>query len=72
MTSDELMILLKINLVKEEIRTRFYQTLRLADAVKFAKYLPLDEQDKEAINITKETIKFIEDSLSKIKKENAY
>ena len=72
LTSDELMIRLKINLAKEETRTKFYQTLRLVDAVKFAKYLPGNDQNNEAIAISKETIKYIEDSMSKIKKENAY
>jgi hypothetical protein len=47
-TSDELMVLLSVYLQNEKNRTLFYQLLRLADAVKFAKYIPGTEQNNEA------------------------
>ncbi|HRI22815.1 MAG TPA: hypothetical protein PLA68_17775, partial [Panacibacter sp.] len=48
-TSDELMILLGVYLQNEKNRTSFYQLLRLADAAKFAKYIPGQEQNRLAI-----------------------
>ncbi len=48
-TSDELMVLLSVYLQNEKDRTQFYQLLRLADAVKFAKYIPDKEQNSEAV-----------------------
>ena len=48
-TSDELMVLLGVYLQDEKYRTAFYQFLRLADAVKFAKYIPAEEQNNQAV-----------------------
>ena len=72
MTSDEVMIKLKIYLNKEEIRTKFYQTMRLVDAVKFAKYLPATDKNREAVSHTRDCIKYLEETISQMKKNNAY
>jgi hypothetical protein len=72
MTGDELMIKLKIYLTKEEVRTKFYQLMRLSDAVKFAKYIPETSENNEAISTARETIQFTEDSIQQMKKNNAH
>ncbi len=72
MTSDELMIRMKVYLSKENIRTKFFQLLRLADAVKFAKYLPDNLQNNESLETARDTIKYIDETLSTMKKNNAY
>jgi hypothetical protein len=51
-TSGELMVLLSVYLQNEKSSTQFYQLLRLADAVKFAKYIPGTDENKEATKTT--------------------
>ncbi|WP_153799368.1 hypothetical protein [Foetidibacter luteolus] len=48
-TADELMVSMKWFLTDEKLRTEFYQLVRLAAAVKFAKYIP-DETRQAALN----------------------
>lgn len=62
-TSDELMVSLKSLLAKEQLRTEFYQLLRLNDAVKFAKYLPAQQQQTEAVNKATDIVKQIDQTL---------
>jgi hypothetical protein len=59
-TSDELMVLLSAYLQDGDMRTRFYQFLRLADIVKFAKYLPAPEQNNEAVQTAVTTLQHID------------
>lgn len=69
-TSDELMILLRVYLQDEKHRTQFYQLLRLADAVKFAKYLPGEQQNNEAIETAIASLRHI-DALTQRKAQHA-
>ena len=64
-TSDELMVLLSVYLQNEKNRTQFYQLLRLADAVKFAKYIPEVEQNKEAVKTAIASLQHIDDLTSR-------
>jgi len=57
-TTDELMTTMKLFLPDERIRTRFYQLVRLAAAVKFAKYLP-DDSRKEDVQTVLVTLDYI-------------
>jgi LPXTG-motif cell wall-anchored protein len=72
LTGDELMIKLKIYLAKENVRTKFYQLMRLSDAVKFAKYIPENSENNEAVSTARETIQFTESEIQQMKKNNAY
>ena len=72
LTSDEMMVRLKVYLQNETTRTQFYQTVRLTDAEKFAKYIPGEEQNDEAIEITKKTIQHIDQLSHRMKMNNAY
>ena len=59
-TSDEMMIRLQSNLLlPEEIRTRFFQLVRLIDAVKFARYIPAENYKAEAIDTISKTVQLI-------------
>ena len=58
-TADELMLTMKIYLQDEKMRTSFFQLVRLAVAVKFAKYIPDHEQDK-AINTVRAVLDYID------------
>ena len=66
-TSDELMILLAVYLQDEKKRTAFYQLLRLSNAVKFAKYLPGQDQNKEAIETAITSLQHIDGLIKQIK-----
>ncbi|MGI8950132.1 MAG: BatD family protein [Chitinophagaceae bacterium] len=66
-TTDEMMIRLKDYLQPENIRTEFYQLLRLTAAVKFAKYLSDETQNNEAIFIAKKTIQQLHQSIQEKK-----
>lgn len=59
-TSDELMVLLGVYLQPQPQRTAFYQLLRLADIVKFAKYIPADEQQQTSITTAIHTIQYLD------------
>jgi tRNA isopentenyl-2-thiomethyl-A-37 hydroxylase MiaE len=59
-TSGELMMLLSVYLQNEKNRTQFYQLLLLADAVKFAKYIPVTEQNSEAVKTTITSLQHID------------
>jgi hypothetical protein len=53
------MVLLSVYLQNEKMRTQFYQFFRLADAVKFAKYLPEEEQNNTVVEIVISSLKHI-------------
>ena len=59
-TSDELMVLLGVYLQPQQQRTAFYQLLRLADIVKFAKYIPADDQQQTSITTAIHTIQYLD------------
>lgn len=65
-TSDELMLLLGVYLQEEKKRTVFYQFLRLADAVKFAKYIPGEEQNKQAVETSVTSLQHIDPLIKNI------
>ena len=69
-TSDELMVLLSVYLQDEKYRTQFYQLLRLSDAVKFAKYIPSNDQNEAAVQIAINTLQHM-DKLTERIKQNA-
>ena len=69
-TSDELMVLLSVYLQDEKDRTQFYQLLRLSDAVKFAKYIPSNDQNEAAVQIAINTLQHM-DKLTERIKQNA-
>ncbi len=71
-TSDEMMVKLKIYLQQEDLRTRFYQLIRLADAVKFAKYFPDKTQNEDAVKIVKIIIQHTDQLSQQMKYNNAY
>lgn len=48
-TTDEYILLIKNKIGNEPTQTKYFQLLRLADAVKFAKYIPQNNQCKDAI-----------------------
>ena len=58
-TSDEMMLRLQVSLQQEEIRTRFFQLVRLIDAVKFARYTPAENYKAEAIDTISQTVQLI-------------
>jgi hypothetical protein len=72
LTTDELMIQLKLYLQKEEVRTPFFQACRLIDAVKFARYTSTEEQCRHTFAIIKQTIAFIHTQVQHIQKNYAY
>jgi hypothetical protein len=59
-TSDELIVMLSVYLQNEKNRTQFYQLLRLADAVKFAKYIPATQQNNEAVKTAVTSLQHID------------
>lgn len=56
-TTDEWMIDLESLSVDNEIKTSFFQFLRQADAVKFAKYLPTSNDNKTSVDAIKQMLK---------------
>lgn len=56
-TTDEWMINLQTLSVDNEIKTSFFQFLRQADAVKFAKYLPPPKENETAVSVIKQMLK---------------
>ncbi len=64
-TSDELMIRLNVYLQEANLRSQFYQAMRLNDAVKFAKYIPPKEESEKALNTTKNTLKQVDSLIQK-------
>lgn len=67
-TSDELMVQLGVYLQDEKYRTGFYQFLRLADAVKFAKYIPAEEQNNQAVQTSVTSLQHIDALIKNIQK----
>jgi hypothetical protein len=59
-TSDELVIKLAVYLQNQEIKAKFIQLLRLADAVKFAKYNPGSQQHAEALQQAAAALQYID------------
>jgi hypothetical protein len=65
-TTDDLVIQIKnLNLSKDQF-DKLSQALRLSDFVKFAKYVPVNEDDENTFNEIKNTITTIEKSETKI------
>jgi len=48
-TTDEYMLMLKNKVGNEPAQMRYFQILRLADAVKFAKFIPPDNECEDAV-----------------------
>lgn len=63
LTTDEMMVRLTAHLPDEKIRTNFFQLMRFADAIKFAKYFPPDAEKDQSIFTATQLIKHI-DSLT--------
>jgi hypothetical protein len=49
-TTDEYLLLMKGRIGNETMQVKYFQLLRLADAVKFAKFIPSEEESNEALN----------------------
>jgi hypothetical protein len=62
-TSDELMLKLGVYLQNREMKTTYFQLLRLTDAVKFARYQPAAQQTEEALQQAAATLQHIEKQL---------
>jgi hypothetical protein len=58
-TSDEYMLLLKGKIGTEPAQISYFQLLRLADAVKFAKFIPGNSECEEAAVVAREFVKTI-------------
>ena len=58
-TTDEYMLLLKNRVGNEPVQISYFQLLRLADAVKFAKYIPAREDCQQAIQDAKSFVQTI-------------
>ncbi len=56
-TTDEWMLELKSLPAEHDTKTAFFQLLRLADTVKFAKYLPPSADNEQAVSIAKNMIR---------------
>ena len=67
-----MMVMMKIYLEDEPLRTQFYQLVRLCDAVKFAKYIPEPGQQDFAIATSKKTFEYLDQLSYRIKQKNAY
>ncbi len=52
-TTDEYMLLLKGKVGTEPVQIQYFQVLRLADAVKFAKFIPAESECNEAVEHAK-------------------
>lgn len=55
-TTDEYMLQVKGWIGAETIQTKYFQLLRLADVVKFAKYIPTDAMNESSITTAKELV----------------
>lgn len=71
-TSIEMMEKLRAYLIREKDRIALQQFTRISDAVKFAKYLPQEQQGREAIDIAKETVRNIEKEVIDRQQKNAH
>lgn len=67
LTSDEIMLKLSTYFQQQRKKTEFYQLLRLADAVKFAKYQPSPGENSAAANIAAESLKYIDGIAQEVK-----
>lgn len=65
-TSDELMLATIVYLQDDKKRTAFFQLLRLTDAVKFAKYVPSQNQKEEAITNAISSLQHIDQQIKQI------
>lgn len=70
LTSDEMLMEINEYGLKKEKLSAFANSLRMSNAVKFAKYIPPHIDSEECLNQTKEMIKQINNSLN-MKTENA-
>ena len=60
-TNEELILQLRSSKLKGEEFTRLAQALRMNDFIKFAKYLPTEEEKKELFNQVSQSIKSLEE-----------
>lgn len=60
LTTDEMIVRLSAHLSDEKIRTQFFQLLRFADAIKFAKYFPPDSEKDHSIATVIQLISYID------------
>lgn len=61
-TTDDLSVQLKKLKLPEDVYTPLVQALRMSDAVKFAKYRPSVEENKQAVGMVRRAIQIIEGS----------
>lgn len=71
LTQDELTQQLNVYLQQQEVRTSFYQLLRLMSAVKFAKYAPPAAQQTGSIHTAKATVQYIHYQLQRTTQQHA-
>lgn len=57
LTTSEWMIRLNSFSINKDIESQFFQTLRISDAVKFAKYIPDNNKEKESVDATVSFVK---------------
>ena len=65
LTTDEMMVRLTAHLPDEKLRTKFFQLMRFADAVKFAKYFPTDPEKEASVSTAMQLIKHIDSRIQK-------
>ncbi len=68
LTADELMKRVKLYYPGDTLRNKFYELIRLCEAVKFAKYIPHQEENDAAISTAREAIQFMDNSLHQFRK----
>jgi len=56
-TTDEYMLFIKNRIGNEPVQTRYFQMLRLADVVKFARFIPSTDEHREAIDAAQAFVK---------------
>ena len=69
-TTDEWMLQLQYLQVNAETKTTFFQLLRLADAVKFAKYLPPEMENENSVKQAKNMLQEVADWYKDIRSLN--
>lgn len=72
LTSDELMLKLGMYFQQQKKKTEFYQLLRLADAVKFAKYISSSEENDNALMIAGDSLKHIDNMVQQVKASTSF
>lgn len=60
LTTDEMIVRLTAHLADEKLRTQFFQLLRFADAIKFAKYFPPNPEKDNSLSTAIQLITYID------------